>query len=85
MLPGFIQDNRIYRYRKIDGICESLDIMSRTTSLPDASLFARGVMEEHYNFFLNKLLIFIPAIAAEMDRQFGILPIKLPPADPESR
>lgn len=84
MLPGFIQDNRIYRYRKIDGICESLDIMSRTTSLPDASLFARGVMEEHYNFFLNKLLIFIPAIAAEMDRQFGILPIKLPPADPES-
>lgn len=75
LLPTFIRNNRIYRYRKVEGICESLDIMARTTSLPNESQFARIVLTEHYDEITQLVKQFIPQIVNEMDSQFGITPI----------
>lgn len=75
LLPTFIKDNRIYRYRHLDGICESLDIMARTTSLPDASDFARRTVEENYEEMNERIMEFMPDIISAMHQQFDITPI----------
>lgn len=75
LLPTFIRTNRIHRYRRIDGICESLDIMARNTSLPDASQFARSILEDHYDDMLPSVKQFIGEIVKEMRAAYGIEPI----------
>lgn len=77
-LPGFIDDNRILRYRSIDGICESLDIMAHTTSLPDASDTVRTLIDSHYDRINRIVADFIPAIVNSMSVQFDITPIGWP-------
>ena len=74
-LPEFISDNRMLRYRSIYGICESLDIMARTTSLPDASSSVKLLIEEHYDKINGIVSTFIPSIVSSMSLQFDILPI----------
>ncbi len=78
LLPRLIRDNRIYRYRRIEGICESLDIMAKTTSLPDSSATVRGVLTEHYADLLPLFHQFMRDIIGEMGREFGVTPIGWP-------
>ncbi|PIE84225.1 MAG: ACP phosphodiesterase [Bacteroidia bacterium] len=75
MLPQLVRDNRIYRYRTVDGICESLDIMARTTSLPDHSPTARRALTEDYQKILPLFHIFMQDIIREMEQEYGISPI----------
>lgn len=75
LLPTFIRTNRIYRYRKIEGICASLDIMARSTSLPDASQFVRTIIHDHYSEMLPLVKLFIWEIVAEIRSTYGITPI----------
>ena len=74
-LPRLIRDNRLYRYRRIEGICESLDIMARTTSLPDGSALVRQVLQEQYDEMRPFVLQFLQDIVHEMQHSFGIVPI----------
>lgn len=75
MLPTLIRDNRIYRYRTVEGICESLDIMARTTSLPDHSATVGRVLTGQYEDILPLFHRFMHDIIGEMEREFGIVPI----------
>ena len=74
-LPRLIRDNRLYRYRRIEGICESLDIMARTTSLPDGGALVRQVLQEQYDEMRPFVLQFLQDIVHEMQHSFGIVPI----------
>jgi hypothetical protein len=74
-LPRLIRDNRLYRYRRIEGICESLDIMARTTSLPDGSMLVRQVLQEQYDELRPFVLQFLQDIVCEMQHSFNITPI----------
>ena len=71
-LPSLIRDNRLYRYRRIEGICESLDIMARTTSLPDGSALVRDVLTNHYEELLPHVMLFLHDIALEMEKAYGV-------------
>lgn len=75
LLPSFIDDNRILRYRSSEGICESLDIMAHTTSLPDASGYVKDIIENHYDRINRMVATFIPDIVSSMSQQFDIVPI----------
>lgn len=77
-LPEFINDNRILRYRSIDGICESLDIMASTTSLPDASDTVKTLVANQYDYINRIVRAFIPDIINAMSIQFDITPIGWP-------
>lgn len=70
-----ILQDRLWRYRRIAGICESLDIMAATTSLPDASSFAREVLLGEKQTFQQITYSFMVDIVAHIDERFGIQPI----------
>lgn len=73
-LPGLVEDDRLGRYQTIEGICESLDIMATTTTLPDASPYVRRLVEERYHEIDLIVLSFLHDITAAMIRQFEIAP-----------
>lgn len=74
-LPKLIRDNRIYRYRRVEGICESLDIMADTTSLPRGSAFVAEVLRDHYAELRPYVLTFLRDIVREMENSFRITPL----------
>ena len=73
-LPGLVEDDRLGRYQTIEGICESLDIMATTTTLPDASPFVKDLIAEHYHEINRIVLDFLHDITSAMIRQFEIAP-----------
>lgn len=77
-LPDLIRDDRIGRYRTIDGICESLEIMARTTSLPSASQSVRELVETSYDEIDRRVAAFIPDVVLAMQQQFDIVPVGWP-------
>ena len=83
-LPTLIRDNRLYRYRHVAGICESLDIMAQTTSLPYGSDLVREVLTEHYGELLPYVQTFLHDITEEMTQTWGVTyprPIPAPSED----
>lgn len=74
-LPLLIRDNRLYQYRHVEGICRSLDIMARTTSLPDRSEFVRNVLNEQYDQLRPLVLQFLQDIVQEMQNSFNVVPV----------
>ena len=52
-LPFLIQNKRLESYASIDGITESLRIMSNYTSLPAKSEQAKQILEENYSWILT--------------------------------
>ena len=81
LLPTLIRQNRLYRYRKLSGLCESFDIMSRTTSFPDRSAQAAEIITSCHDAMLTRILQFMPDIIAEISTQFDVLPLNSPLAD----
>lgn len=74
-LLRFILEDRIWRYHQVQGICDSLDIMARTTSLPDESGFAREVILGRMDKITPRVLVFISDIVPHLQQQYGITPL----------
>ncbi len=65
-LPFLIQNRRLESYASVDGISQSVKIMSNYTSLPDKIDIARFILLEHYEFlsanfidFMNDIIEFV--------------------------
>ena len=62
MVPKLIANERLYSYRKIEGIKSVLSTMAIYTSLPDHSDFAIKVLEENYDFLKENFFLFFSDI-----------------------
>lgn len=58
-LPFLIQNKRLESYATIDGIIESIEIMSRYSSLPAKSEIARKILIGEYDYLANNFKIFM--------------------------
>lgn len=52
-LPILIQNRRLESYATVDGIIQSIELMSRYTSLPKNSTYAKQVLLENQDYFLE--------------------------------
>ncbi|MFP4023459.1 MAG: ACP phosphodiesterase [Thiohalospira sp.] len=62
MVPRLIHNNRLYSYRKIEGIQNVLSTMAKYTSLPDHSEYAIKILNENYSFLKNNFFSFFKEI-----------------------
>ncbi len=62
MIPRLIQNNRLYSYRKIEGIQNVLSTMAKYTSLPDHSEYAIKILDENYSYLKNNFFSFFKEI-----------------------
>ncbi len=74
VLPLLIQTNRLYSYHKIEGMEQTLQIMSRVTSLPDRTEFAIETLLYNYSFIRDQFLIFFPDIIDYIKEEYNIVP-----------
>lgn len=74
ILPFIIQSNRLYTYHSIDGIRKTMEIMSRTTSLPDQTDYAISTLLENYIEIRTQFQQFIFDIIDYIEREHGIVP-----------
>ncbi len=58
-LPFLIQNRRLESYASVDGIIQSVSIMSNYTSLPDKTDIAKQILLEHYEFLAKNFLDFM--------------------------
>ncbi|PIF05693.1 MAG: ACP phosphodiesterase [Draconibacterium sp.] len=61
-LPSLIRNRRLEAYASIDGIIQSITIMSKYTSLPDYSVSARRILIENYTFLSENFELFMTEI-----------------------
>ncbi len=52
-LPILIQNRRLESYATVDGIIQSIELMSRYTSLPKNSKYAKQILLENQDYFLE--------------------------------
>ncbi|HUW07992.1 MAG TPA: ACP phosphodiesterase [Williamwhitmania sp.] len=71
-LPFMIQSSRLYSYASLKGIGESLDIMSRRTSLPDRTTQAIALLEQDYEGFNSDFKEVFPYLMQQVEEQYGI-------------
>ncbi len=71
-LPGFMKERWIERYATIDGIKDVLDAMSKSTSLPNETVFAISVMEAYYDDFRHEFYDFFGQIIEFVEEKFMI-------------
>lgn len=74
VLPLLIQTNRLYSYHKVEGVEQTLQIMSRVTSLPDRTEFAIETLMYNYSFIRDQFLIFFPDIIDYIEEEYNIVP-----------
>ncbi len=67
-LPAIIKSRRLESYAQVSGIRQSMDIMSRHTTLPSKAEIATEIMVENYDFigihfsdFMEELILFTEA------------------------
>lgn len=58
-LPFLIQNRRLESYATVDGIIQSIEIMSKYTSLPTKSEIARHNLIQHYDFLSENFMDFM--------------------------
>ena len=58
-LPFLIQNRRLESYASVDGIVQSVKIMSDYTSLPNKTEIAKQILLEHYEFLAANFLDFM--------------------------
>lgn len=71
-LPFMIQSSRLHSYASLKGIGESLDIMSRRTSLPDKTTAAITLLEHEYTAFKSDFEEVFPFLIQQVEEQYGI-------------
>lgn len=74
VLPLLIQTNRLYSYHKVEGVEQTLQIMSRVTSLPDRTEFAIETLMYNYSFIRDQFLIFFPDIIDYIREEYNTVP-----------
>lgn len=74
-LLQFILQNRLWRYRSVKGICESLDMMARYTSLPNESGFAREVIMSRNEEITPIVMVFLHDIVEHLKAKYNITPL----------
>lgn len=74
VLPLLIQTNRLYSYHKVEGVEQTLQIMSRVTSLPNRTEFAIETLMYNYSFIRDQFLIFFPDIIDYIKEEYNIVP-----------
>lgn len=63
-LPFLIQNRRLESYATVDGIIQSIEIMSKYTSLPTKSEMARHNLIQHYDFLFDNFMDFMEDMIA---------------------
>jgi acyl carrier protein phosphodiesterase len=71
-LPFLIQNKRLESYASKAGIRQSLEIMSRYTSLPEKSREAITILKSNHSFFEENFTVFIKDIIEFVEDEFGI-------------
>ncbi|MDY0200519.1 MAG: ACP phosphodiesterase [Bacteroidales bacterium] len=74
LLPLLIQSDRLYYYHKIEGVENTLQIMSRVTSLPDETKFAIETLNYHYSYIRDQFLIFFPDLIEFVKHDYNVIP-----------
>jgi len=77
-LPFLIQNRRLESYATIDGITDSIRIMSKYSSLPAKYEFAKDVLISHYDFYAEIFFVFMAEI---IDFVSGSFNVNLPKPD----
>jgi acyl carrier protein phosphodiesterase len=62
MFPNLIKNERLYSYRKIEGIKNVFSTMAKYTSLPDHSEYAISTLQENYGYLKNLFFKFFKEI-----------------------
>ncbi len=73
-LPFLIQSNRLYSYHRIEGVEQTLRIMSNVTSLPDKTDFAIETLTYNYSFIRDQFLLFFPDLIDFVRDDYNVLP-----------
>lgn len=71
-LPVLIKNRRLESYARKEGIQQSLEIMSRYTSLPDKSALAIQIMENNYAFIEKHFTTFMDELIAFTESETGM-------------
>jgi acyl carrier protein phosphodiesterase len=71
-LPILIKNRRLESYAHQDGIHQSLDIMSRYTSLPPKAAIAIAIMNENFEFIQRHFFLFMQELIAFTEKESGI-------------
>jgi acyl carrier protein phosphodiesterase len=72
MMPFLIVRDWFGSYKEIDGIESILNRMSRRTSLPAESQFAKEVLIKHYETFQKEFFEFMPQIIEMIENEYQI-------------
>lgn len=70
-LPVLIKNRRLESYARKEGIQQSLEIMSRYTSLPDKAALAIQIMENNYTFIERHFTTFMDELIAFTESETG--------------
>ena len=70
-LPVLIKNKRLESYASVAGIHQSLDIMSRYTSLPEKAGIAIDTMQENMEFIDTRFSIFINDLIGYSEQETG--------------
>ena len=79
-LPVLIKNRRLESYAHAEGIRQSLEIMSRYTSLPEKAGTAIDIMQEHSGYIENRFSLFMEELIAYTENETGLV-IKNPAND----
>lgn len=71
-LPVLIKNRRLESYALTEGIHQSLDIMSRYTSLPPRADMALAVMHRHFSLIEEHFLAFMPQLIEYTEKESGV-------------
>lgn len=72
MMPFMIIRDWLGSYKEVDKIESVLSRLSKRTSLPDESRFAKKVLIENYEFFQQEFLEFMPEVIKMVETEFSI-------------
>jgi len=73
IIPSLIRNQRLYSYRKIEGIENALTVMSEYTSLPNHTSFAIEVLKANYDFFNTHFIAFFDDFISHLESRYGIV------------
>jgi acyl carrier protein phosphodiesterase len=68
-LPVLIKNRRLESYARKEGICQSLEIMSRYTSLPEKSKLAIEIMQSNFDLIDMHFTSFMPELISFADNE----------------
>lgn len=71
-LPVLIKNRRLESYARPEGIRQSLEIMSRYTSLPENATQAMDTLELNFNFLQENFTAFMLEMIEYVEKDFGV-------------